>query len=121
VSVERVLAEADEAYAEIRLFPRRIAQARMTGSAGNDSVVAHVDGAGRLLRVELSETFLRHADERRLGEYLLIAIERASLAAEEFLAQLPGALPQWVREGSGRAEAAAYGDGAAAGTDTTEG
>lgn len=102
MSVDRVLAEADQAYAAIQRFPGRIAAARLTGSAGNDSVVAHVDGAGRLLRVELSETFLRHADERRLGEYLLVAIERAGLAAEEFLASLPGELPAWISEAAAR-------------------
>jgi DNA-binding protein YbaB len=99
---DRILAEAEDAYAVIRGFPRRIGAARLRGSAGNDSVVAHVDGAGRLLRVEVSETFCRHADERRLGEYLLVAIERAALAAEEFLADLPEELPEWVRAGSGR-------------------
>jgi len=40
VSVDRVLAEADQAYAAIQRFPGRIAAARLSGSAGNDSVVA---------------------------------------------------------------------------------
>ena len=97
-STERILADADEAYAVIRGFPERIRQARLRGAAGNESVVAHVDGAGRLLRVDIGETFSRHADGRRLGEYLLVAIERATLAAEQFLAELPGELPGWVRD-----------------------
>jgi DNA-binding protein YbaB len=108
---DRVLAEAEDAYTLIRGFPRRIGEARLRGSAGNDSVVAHVDGAGRLLRVEVSETFCRHADERRLGEYLLVAIERAALAAEEFLADLPEQLPEWVRAGSDRTRPSDPGSG----------
>jgi DNA-binding protein YbaB len=92
-----VLARADEVYGMVRRLPGRVREARLRGAAGNGSVVAHADGAGTLLRLDIREAFARYCGPDRLGEYVRVAVDRAELAAEEFRVSLLDELPGWVR------------------------
>ena len=85
-SDETLMAQADEVSRRLDQLPARIREGRASGEAGNGTVFAHVDGAGRLAGLEVRRA--AECDARRLGHQVVEAIGQAEAAAARMRADL---------------------------------
>jgi DNA-binding protein YbaB len=80
-TTDALLAEAGRAFSALVASAEGWVDATVTAEVGNGSVVATVDGHGRLTGIEVSELACRYADADRLADHLITAIRAAEREA----------------------------------------
>lgn len=85
-SNETLMAQAEELSRRLDQLPVRIREGRASGEAGNGAIVAHVDGSGQLIGLEVHRAAER--DAKRLGDQTVEAIGKAEAAAARMRAGL---------------------------------
>jgi DNA-binding protein YbaB len=67
---------------QLRQLAERLVAAELSGTGGNGSVVAVVDGFGTLRRVAVTPSAARFTDTERLEQLIVTAVRAAERAAE---------------------------------------
>jgi DNA-binding protein YbaB len=79
------IGEIKEKIAAARI---EIAALQFTGEAFDGSVVAHVNGARQLLKVEVADSLLNSESKTILQDFVVVAVNSAQLKADEAAKQI---------------------------------
>lgn len=83
-SYEALNVIATDISRQIDMLPDRLRRARVSGGSEDGSVIAHANGIGELMAIEIDIRAARSRGVQRLGELIVSSIEKAEMAATEY-------------------------------------
>ena len=94
--LSQILMQAQQMQAEMQRAQASLAEAEVTGSAGNGLVTAVVNGSGDLLRLTIDPSVVDPADVETLEDLVIAAVHDARRAADGVANSAMGVGHQWT-------------------------